>query len=84
MNVFKLKDEMTVGNAKMRTIASFVANKDILLETVNIVTTSTERGKRSAHNANAIPINSVSPTAVFIKATLGERQQRCLRSENVR
>ena len=50
--------------------------------------TSTETGKRpsadpllaqgSAHNANAIPINSVSPTAVFIKATLGERQQRCL------
>ena len=50
--------------------------------------TSTETGKRpradpllgqgSAHNANAIPINSVSPTAVFIKATVGERQQRCL------
>ena len=35
-------------------------------------------GQGSAHNANAIPINSVSLTAVFIKATLGERQQRCL------
>ena len=50
--------------------------------------TSTETGKRpradpllgqgSAHNANTIPINSVSPTEVCIKATLGERQQRCL------
>jgi hypothetical protein len=32
----------------------------------------------SAREENAIPINSVSPTAVFIKATLGGHLQRCL------
>ena len=35
-------------------------------------------GQGPAHNDNAILISSVSRTAVFIKATLGERQQRCL------
>ena len=29
---------MTVGNAEMKTTASFLVNKDILLETVSIVT----------------------------------------------
>ena len=35
-------------------------------------------GHGSAREDNAIPINCVSPTAVFIKATLGGHLQRCL------
>ena len=37
-NVAKPRAEMTVGNAEMKTTVSFVVNKDILLETVNIAT----------------------------------------------